>query len=78
MILAMIRICSSIGADGSGLTLSLVALVVDSTPACVALHVYSISLPVDVQDCLPRHVCYSWLDLTIAIEDEWTSDFEFM
>ena len=46
MILEMIRVCSSIGDDGSGLTLSLIALAVDSAAACVALHVYS--MPVDV------------------------------
>jgi hypothetical protein len=48
MVLEMIRICSSIGGDGSGLTLFLIALVVGSTPARVALHVYSMSLAVNV------------------------------
>jgi hypothetical protein len=48
MVLEMIRIFSSIGGDGSGLTLSLIAFVIGSTRARVALHVYSTSLAVDV------------------------------
>jgi hypothetical protein len=64
----MIRVCSLIEGDGPGLTLSLMALVVDSAPACVALHVYSMSLAVNVLNSLPTHICYSQLNSTIAIE----------
>ena len=48
MVLEMVRVCSSVRGDGSGLTLSLIALVVDSTPAHAALHVYSMSSPGDM------------------------------
>ena len=39
----MVRVCSSIRGDRSGLTLSLIALVVDSIPACWVLHMCSIA-----------------------------------
>ena len=39
----MVRVCSSIGGDRSGITLFLIALVVDSNPARSVLHACSIA-----------------------------------
>jgi len=76
----MVRVCSLIRVNGSGLTRSFITLVVDSALARSMLHVYDItqlsccayelSLSVDMQDGMLTHVCYSRLDSTIAME-EW-------
>ena len=76
----MVRVCSSIGGDGFGLTKFFIALVADSFLVRLALHVYGIaqlpcsfyelSLPIDMWDGMLAHVCYGWLASTVAME-EW-------
>jgi len=71
MILEIIRICSPSGGDGSGLTLSLIALVVGSTPVRMELHVYNMSLPVDVV-CRGTFVTAARFDHRGGGGEEWT------
>jgi len=74
----MVRVCSPIVSDGFGLTRSFIALVVDSSLARSALHVYGIaqlpcsayelSLRIDMWDGRLTHVYSSGLDSTVAME----------
>lgn len=60
IVLEMISACSSIGRDASGLTLSLTALVADSAPARVALHV--------MRPPIVRTDIYLWLVMLLLVD----------